>query len=485
MPQPNTPASTILKSPFNQWLILFAVSLGTFLFSLDVHIVNVALPTIVKAYQSDFATGEWIQISYALMLAILVLAVGRLGDMWSKKRLYLLGVIVFALGSLGCGLTPSIQGLIIARVFQGLGAVFIAVLAPAIVTETFPNTQRGLGLGIIVSVGWAGVSLGPTIGGFILQNWEWRLIFFINIPICLLSFILVFLLVDREKSSDERESFDFTGAFLLAATLLCFLLGVARIQEANGGGSLTLLLLLISGLGLAGFLRSQQQTSQPLLDLGLFQSRDLTLNLLMTLIGYMFTNSIMFLFPFFLELVKHFPEQQVGLMLAVMPALGVAVGPIAGYLADRIGERPISTIGFGMILISCLAISTFNEGLTVIGYLVRVVPFAIGYGIFQPPNQSAIFKIAPKQYLSVISGLLFFSRALGQVIGITFMSVLFSRLTASRVVGDDFTSLFSAPVEALVFGEQVSFRIFAGLLAVGFLIGLYLWRRSELAPNNT
>jgi EmrB/QacA subfamily drug resistance transporter len=469
-----------------QWWILFSVSLGMFLFSLDIHIVNLALPRLVEDLHSDFATVEWVPLSYSLMLSVLVLGVARLGDMWSKKRLYLIGLVAFTTGSLVCGIAPTIHLLIAARVFQGCGAVFIAVLTPAIVTEVFPNEQRGLILGIIASIGWAGVSLGPTVGGLILEHLGWRAVFLVNLPICLISLVLVILTVPMENIHIDRKIepkyFDFLGLLLLAITLTSFFLGMTRVQEENLGGSLTLVLLLISTIGCVSFLISQNKSDQPLLNLGLFRSVELSLSILLSSISYGLSNIIIFILPFFLELVKHYSEQQVGLLIAVLPVLGICVSPLAGSLADRFGERSISTIGLILTLIGCLAISTFSEELTVLGYLFRVIPFAIGFGLFQPPNQSAIIGSVPPQYLSVASGLLFFSRALGQVIGITLIGILFSRLTASQFESDIPISLTTAPVEALVFGEQVSFRIISIIVIIAVGLSGFLWQRQNQEP---
>ena len=220
-----------------QWWILFAVSLVTFVFSLDVHIVNLALPTLVEDLHSDFATVEWVPLSYSLVLAILVLCVARLGDMWSKKWLYLIGLTAFTTSSLVCGIATTIYLLIAARIFQGIGAVLIAVLSPAIVTEVFPDAKRGLALGIITSTGWAGVSLGPTVGGVLIEHLGWRSVFLVNVPICTIGIVLVMLTVSRGSSPTDQKYFDFGGALLLGITLTCFLLGMTRIQEENLGRS--------------------------------------------------------------------------------------------------------------------------------------------------------------------------------------------------------------------------------------------------------
>ncbi|NEO42944.1 MAG: MFS transporter [Moorea sp. SIO4A3] len=462
-----------------EWWVLFAVSLGTFLFSLDVHIVNLALPTLVEDFHSDFATVEWVPLSYSLMLAVLVLCVARLGDMWRKKLLYIIGLTAFAISSLVCGTATTIYLLIAARIFQGFGAVFIAVLTPAMVTEVFPNEKRGFALGIIASTGWAGVSLGPTVGGLLIEHWGWRSAFLINVPISLIAMVLVIVLAPGGTSHSGQKYFDFRGALVLAITLTCFLLGMTRLQEGDLGGNITLVFLAVAVIGFVSFLLSQKQSAQPLLNLSLFRTMELSLSLILSVFCYTFVNAVVFILPFFLELVNHYSEQKVGLLIAVIPILGICVAPVAGSLADRFGERSISTIGMTLLLIGCLAISTFSEELTVKGYLLRIIPFGIGYGLFQPPNQSAIMGSVPRQYLSVGSGLWFFSRALGQVMGITLIGILFSRLSASQLQLDTPFSVTTAPVEALVFGEQVSFRIVSAILVIAVVICGFLWQRQN------
>lgn len=357
--------------------------------------------------------------------------------------------------------------------------MFIAVLAPAIATEVFPDAKRGLALGVITSIGWAGVSLGPTVGGVLLEHFGWRSVFLVNVPICFIAIVLGMLTIPRGNNNKDRKDFDFWGALILAITLTCFLLGMTRIQGEDLDGNITWVLLAISVIGCVSFLWSQKQSDQPLLNLSLFRSLELSLSLLLSSISYAFSTGVIFIMPFFLVLVKHYSEQQVGLLIAVLPILAICVGAVAGYLADRFGERSISTIGMVLLLFGCLTISTFSEDLTFKGYILRVLPYGIGFGLFQPPNQSAIMGSVSAQYLGVASGLWFFSRAFGQVMGITLIGILFSRLSATQLPVDIPFSATTAPVEALVFGEQASFRIISVLLVVAVFISGFLWQRQN------
>lgn len=461
----------------HQWWLLLAVGLGTFLFALDIHIVNLALPTLAQDFDSQFSTVEWVPLSYSLTLSSLVLGVGRLGDLWSKKRLYLIGIIIFALSSLGCGTAATISWLIVARVFQGVGAVFVAVLAPAIVAEAFPYQGRGTALGIIGSTGWAGVSIGPPLGGFLLNNFGWSSIFLVNIPVCILSILLTLWLVPtKSHRSHSKVSFDYTGGILLAMSLTFFILGITRWQEEYSVSSM-FILLAISAISTVLLLISQTTTTHPIIDVELFESWEFSLSLLLTFIGYAFINTVLFILPFFLELALNFSTNKTGLLIAMLAVVGTCMGPVAGWLADTLGERTISTTGLLSCLIGCWAMSTFSQELTTLGYFLRMLPIGVGYALFQAPNQSEMVGRVSYDRISTVSGLFFFSKALGQVIGTTFIGILFSSLVMSQLQSGSTDSIMQAPSEALVFGEQVSFRIIFVIMAAATLISIYLLKQ--------
>jgi EmrB/QacA subfamily drug resistance transporter len=452
---------------------MLGVGLGILMFTIDTSIVNIALPTLVQVFHTSFATIQWVVLSYLLVVTALVLGAARLGDMFGKKQLYLGGLVLFTFSSLLCGLAPGDYWLIGFRALQGLGAVMISALGAAIVTEVFPSSERGRALGIIGALVSLGIALGPTVGGLLIVLSDWRSIFFVNVPIGVFASFVVIRSVPTGQSNLTKQKYDGLGALIMTVTLVCFALGMTNGQNHGFGSSTTIALLLVSILGLMGFLWVETRLKQPMLDLLLFRNLRFSLSLFSGLLVSIVITGVIFIIPFFLELVLHYSTQQVGLLLAVSPVLGGIVAPLSGNMSDKFGTRIISLIGLLLMTVGCLAVSTFNAQLTELGYIMRVAPFGIGLGMFQSPNNSAILGEVPPERLGIASGLLSLSRTLGQTIGLSLMGALFAVLTLSSSSAADVTT---APVEALVFGVQGTFRIAAVVLFIAALLVAFLWR---------
>ncbi|MGH8001280.1 MAG: MFS transporter [Brasilonema sp.] len=461
------------KPSSGKWWAMLGVGLGVLMFTIDTSIVNIALPTLVQVFHTSFVTIQWVVLSYLLVVTALVLGAARLGDMFGKKQLYLGGLILFTFSSLLCGLAPGDYWLIGFRALQGLGAVMISALGAAIVTEVFPSSERGRALGIIGAVVSLGVALGPTVGGLLIAFSDWRSIFLVNVPIGIFASFVVVRSVPAGKKNPTKQKFDWLGALIMTVILICFALAMTHGQNHGFGSRTTLALLFVTFLGLIGFLWLETRLKQPMLDLQLFRNLSFSLSLLSALFVFIVIAGVIFIAPFFLELVLHYSTQQVGLLLAVSPVLGGIVAPFSGNLSDRFGTRIISLIGLLLMTVGCLAVSTFSAQLTELGYIVRVAPFGIGLGMFQSPNNSAILGEVPPERLGIASGLLSLSRTLGQTTGLSVMGALFTVLTLSSSSAADVTS---APPEALVFAVQGTFRVAAVILFAAALLVAFLWR---------
>jgi len=460
-------------NPSGKWWAMLGVGLGVLMFTIDTSIVNIVLPTLVQVFHTSFATIQWVVLSYLLVVTSLVLGAARLGDMVGKKQLYLGGLVLFTFSSLLCGLAPGVGWLIGFRALQGLGAVMISGLGAAIVTEVFPHSERGRALGIIGAVVSLGIALGPTVGGLLIGLSDWRAIFLVNVPIGIFASFVVVRSVPPSVTNPTKQKFDGLGAFIMTVTLVCFALGMTDGQNYGFGSPRTLALLAIATLGLTSFLWVEARIKQPMLDLQLFRNLQFSLSLLTAVLVFIVVSGVIFIAPFFLKLVLHYPIQKVGLLLAVSPVLGGIVAPFSGYLSDRFGPRIISLIGLLLMTVGCFFISTFNAQLTELGYIVRVAPFGIGLGMFQSPNNSAILGEVPPERLGIASGLLSLSRTFGQITGVAVIATLFAVLTLSFAPAADVTT---APPEALVFGVQRTFQIAALVLLVAAALVAFLWR---------
>ena len=215
--QPNTDFS-------RKWFVMAAVGMGIFLGTIDGSIINVALPTLARNLETEFAVVQWVSLAYLLTMATLMLSMGRLGDMIGKKKVYASGFVIFTLGSLLCGIAPSIYLLIAFRVLQAIGAAMMT-LGMAIITENFPPSERGKALGISGSLVSIGIILGPVVGGLILSAVSWRWIFYVNLPIGIIGTWMVLRLVPETKPT-HKERFDFMGAVALFVTMSSLLVGV-------------------------------------------------------------------------------------------------------------------------------------------------------------------------------------------------------------------------------------------------------------------
>lgn len=465
-----------------KWLVLSAVAMGIFLATIDSSIVNVALPTLGEALATDFATVQWVVLAYLLTITTLQAVVGRLADMYGRKRLYNAGFVVFTLGSLACGLSPTASWLIGFRVVQGVGAALILALGLAIVTEAFPPGERGRALGIAGSIVSVGIVTGPTLGGLIIENLSWHWIFFVNVPIGILGTYLVWRNVPS-TIPPGRQAFDFGGAATLCAAMLGLLLALTNGQQAGFANPQTIGLFVFGLFFLGVFILIEARHPHPVIDPALFRSRLFRVNLFTGFMVFLGIGGSSILIPFYLELVLRYNVQQVGFLLAVMPiALGITA-PISGTLSDRLGTRPISSLGLVAILAGFLALATLRTDTTAVGFMLRYVLIGVGIGMFQSPNNVAMMSSAPRERLGVASGLLAITRSLGQTVGIAvlgaFWAAMVFRTEGAPVAGGAAAATAAAQTAGL---RAVSLAT-AALTALGLVVALLAWRTERQHPE--
>ncbi|MCA9950396.1 MAG: MFS transporter [Anaerolineales bacterium] len=455
-----------------KWLVMAAVAIGTFLATIDGSIVNVALPSLVRELNTNFATVQWVILAYLLTQTTLLLSVGRLGDMLGKKPLFTAGIVVFTLGSVLCGLSPSIYWLISFRVVQAVGAAMMLALGMAIVTEAFPPNERGKAIGLNGTFVSIGIIIGPTLGGIILNDFAWNWIFFVNLPIGLIgTFLALHYIPDTHPGG--KQKFDFIGAATLFISLLCLLLAFTWGQQRGFTDVLILLLFLGAALFLGLFLWIEGHTAEPMVDLQLFRNRIFSINLTMGVLVFIAIAGTTLLLPFYLNDMRGFPPRQVGLMMALLPIFLGIVAPLAGSLSDKWGTRPISMIGLVVVVVSYLLMSQFNADTDLFNYAVGVGALGLGMGIFQSPNNSGVMGAAPSGRLGVASGLLAISRTLGQIVGISLLGALWAGRVSYFLGTTPPAGATSAPIPTQLAALSDTFFVMVLLIVVA--LGLNVW----------
>jgi EmrB/QacA subfamily drug resistance transporter len=455
-----------------------AVAIGIFLATIDASIVNIALPVLEHDLHTDFAVVEWIVLAYLMTVTTLMLSIGRLADMLGKKPIYAAGMVVFTASSVLCGLSQNIAMLIAFRVLQAIGAAMIMALANAIITETFPASERGKALGISGLFVSVGIIAGPTIGGLILGALSWHWIFFVNLPIGVAGVLMTLRFVPTGRPPGGQK-FDLLGAACLFFALLVLLLGLTIGQTTGFSRTPVVAMFSVFVLLLAGFLAVEMRTRQPMIDLQLFRNPLFSINLITGFLAFISSAGTILLMPYYLEGVRNYSPLTAGLLLAVVPAAVALVAPWAGSLSDRFGTRPLAAIGLGMLVVGYATASTLRIDTGPLGYILRFIPVGLGIGCFQSPNNSAVMGAVPRERLGVASGLLSLTRTLGQTVGIALMGALWTAhvtvLSGGSVPADVTTA--SALIEVAALNRTL--HVIVGLVAIALLLSLWALRQER------
>ncbi len=463
------------RDPYaNKWAVMAAVAMGIFLATIDGSIVNIALPTLRTEFNTSFAATQWVVLAYLLTLATTLLGVGRLADIIGKKPIYVTGFMVFTLGSVLCGLAPTIGVLIAMRVIQAIGAAMVFSLGSAILTEAFPPQERGRALGISGAVVSIGIIAGPTLGGIILGSLSWHWIFFVNLPVGIVGTWLAWRSIPKTRPRGG-QTFDFAGAITLFVALLALLLALTLGQSRGLLSPPILALFVLALVAFATFLWIEQRVAQPMIEPALFRDALFSANLATGFLTFMALTCFILLMPFYFEGIRGFDVQRVGLLLGIMPvALGVA-SPISGTLSDRFGPRLISLIGLCLLVTGFVSLTTLQADTPVWGYMLRALPLGLGMGTFQSPNNSAIMGAVPRSHLGVTSSLLGLSRNLGQTIGIAIWGAIWAAAVTATLGALPAGGAPDAPAAVQMAGMRVAFSGAALLAVVALALGFWSW----------
>ncbi len=462
-----------------KWLVLFAVAASTLLATIDGSIVNVAFPTLVDELGTSFNVIQWVALAYLLTIATLTMSMGRLGDVAGKKRLFVVGIAIFTIGSALCGLAPDVSWLIGFRVLQAIGSVLILALGAAILVEAFPPNERGKALGWIGTTVSLGIVSGPVIGGVLISAFDWRAIFFVNVPVGIAAVYLALRHVPN-RPPIQGQRFDIGGAVLMSLALFSLSLALTLGQDLGFGSTIAVTGFVVSGLAAAAFVMVELRVDSPMLQLRLFKNPMLSVSVATGFLLFSCVSATFFLLPFYLEGVLGFEVGQVGLLLGVAPLMMGLVSPISGTLSDRFGVRRLTLLGLVLISAVYAGFTTFDTDTTALHYLVLAVPLGIGFGVFNAPNNSAIMGSVPPEYMGIGGGLLTITRLLGQITGIAVLGSIWATSVAAASNGNlPPEGASAASPAAQVAGLHTTFLVAAVTLAVSVVIGAWGMRRER------
>ncbi|MEO7018773.1 MAG: MFS transporter [Ktedonobacteraceae bacterium] len=415
------------KQP-NKWAVLAILAIGIFMATLDSSIVNISLPTMARYFQAPLNGAiEWVIIAYLVVIAGVLLTIGRLADMVGRKLLWIVGLVIFTLGSVMCGAAPTLLVLIIARAFQGLGGALIMSVSPAMLTSAFPPEERGRALGMNAVFVALGTSVGPTLGGLITASFSWRWIFYVNVPLGIVGVIAtLFVLKDHQKRTYGR--FDPAGALLLAVGLVALTLGLSFGQEWGWGSLALILTLTCSVLAFVLLVIIEQRVTDPIIDFSLLRNRVFVSANVSLIMAFLALFAVSFLLPFYLEELRGLSIIEAGLLLSPLPLTIAVIAPFSGALADKIGTRWLAAGGMTVACIGLILISQLNRQSSIWDIIWPLIVIGVGQAAFQSPNNSALMGAAPRNQQGVAAGFLATGRVVGQSISVALAGAIFASL---------------------------------------------------------
>jgi EmrB/QacA subfamily drug resistance transporter len=461
-----------LFAPENRkWWTLVAVSFGLFMIMLDNTIVNVALPTLQKSLHLQISELEWIVTGYALTFGALMLTGGKLADLFGRRLIFVVGLLIFTGSSLACGLAGTATALIAARVVQGVGAALMNPSTLSIITVTFPPRQRGTAIGIWAGVSALALAIGPLVGGLIVEHIGWSWIFFINIPVGVLAVVAAFVFIDESRDTSSEQRPDVPGLITSALGLFSLSYGLIEANQYGWTSARILTAFAIAAVSLTAFVLLELHQRLPMLDLSLFRNRTFAgANGVMLLLGLaMF--GVFFYVSLYVQQVLGYTATQAGASFLPWTLLIIVLAPQAGRLSDRIGPRPLVTGGMVVLTGSLILFSQMGTDESFWGLLPAMILGGVGMSAAMAPVTAAAMSSVRPEKAGVGSAVLNSMRQVGGSLGIAIIGAI-----VAAGVKSSLSAGHSRP-DAFMNGFHHALETSAAIALVGALIAALTLRR--------
>lgn len=456
----------------NRWKILVSISMFTFMSTLDGSIVNIALPTISKDMIVPMNQAEWIVSIYLMVVCACLLLFGKIGDSFGKIKIFRLGMIIFTIGSLLCGFNHSLGFLLFARVVQAIGASMTMATNTGIITEVFPMNERGRALGSIGAFVSLGAIAGPGLGGLILAQFSWSYIFWINVPVGIITMILSQRFLPKDITMSKQKT-DMLGFATFALFILTFFGGVFLGQERGFLTSIPLILFALAVVSFVLFVMVEKKVPMPLISFSIFKNKIFSMSLLTATLIFSSNFFINVVVPFYLQNARGLSPSYAGMLMMVFPLLMVIGSPLSGYLTDKVGPQILVLVGLALLSTTQLMYTFMTIDTPLWYYILATAIMGLGNSLFQSPNNTMVMSSVTRENLGVAGSMNSFARNLGMVIGIASATTILYHAMSSKM-GERVTTYIAERPDVFIYGMKITFLGSFLLCLVALL--LTIWR---------
>jgi EmrB/QacA subfamily drug resistance transporter len=422
-----------LNEDNRRWWTLAAMCFALFMIMLDNTVVNVALPSIQRDLHASISSLEWTVNAYTLSFAVLLVTGGRLGDLFGRRRMFLFGVVTFALSSAAIGFSPDDTWLVAGRAVQGIGAAFMMPGTLSIISNAFPAHERGKAIGTWAGVSAMALAIGPVFGGFLVQSVSWQSIFFLNLPVAALAVVVTLFATHESRDETVERVVDIPGVAAITIGLTALVVALVESNAWGWGSVRTISLLATAAVGLAAFAVIERRVRAPMVDFGFFASRSFFgANLVAFIVSFAMLAMFFFL-ALYMQNVQHYSPLQAGVRFLPATVMIIFIGPLAGRLTDRLGPRGLMTGGLTVVAGSLLW-QSFLQVHSSYGFLMGAFALmGLGMGfVMSPMSTAAMNSVAPTK-AGVASGILSMSRMVGGTFGVAVLGALVAALGRTRL----------------------------------------------------
>jgi EmrB/QacA subfamily drug resistance transporter len=408
-----------------KWWTLGAMCFALFMIMLDNTVVNVALPSIQRDLDASISGLEWTINGYTLSFAVLLATGGRLGDIFGRRRMFLAGVVIFALSSATAGFAPDATSLVASRVVQGVGAALMMPATLSIITDAFPASERGKAMGMWAGVSALALAVGPVLGGFLTEHVSWRAIFYLNIPVAVGAVAASLFAVRESRDTTVGRDVDYTGVAVLTGALTALILALVEGNSWGWGSTEIVALLVGAGVGLAAFVAVELRVSVPMVEFHFFADRNFLGAVVVALIISFSMLGVFFFLALYMQDILRYSPLEAGVRFLPSTLMIVMVAPLAGRLADRIGPRWLIVGGLAIVSASLYSFSGIAVDSGYLDLLPGFMLLGIGIAMTMSPMTSAAMNAVPVEKAGIASGVLSMFRMVGGSLGVAVTGAIF------------------------------------------------------------